>query len=127
MPAPPGFYCLASDSFSSASLASLERLPVVQDIGASTARRHYESLYLLGVQRGQWAIIMQPVGHNPSNVHADLTALRRTQGVLRCGLGRGGPFLGYEIACSTSSHVAALQAQKVARHFNVAYAEVIRW
>ncbi len=127
MPAPPGLYCLATDSFSSASLASLERLPAVQDVGASTAGRHYESLYLLGVDRGQWAIITQPVVHTPSNVHADLAALRRTDGVLRCGLGRGGPFLGYEIACSATSHVAALHVQMVARHFNIAYAEVIRW
>ena len=127
VPAPPGFSCMASNSFSSASLASLERLPAVQDIGASTARRHYESLYSLGVQRGNWAIITQPVDLNPSNVHAVITELRRTQGVLRCGLGQGGPFLEDEIACSTVSHVAALHTQKVARHFNVGYAEVLRW
>ena len=125
MPAPPGFFCSATSGFNASSLAALERLPDVTGVGGGNARRQYESLFFLGVLRGEPALVVQPIG-NISRIHADLAALRRLPGVLHCGWSGGrGPMMGPTIACAMSSHAAAIRDEKAARSFTVSYAEVI--
>jgi hypothetical protein len=124
MPASPGFFCVATSSFNTASLVTLEVLSHVSGIGGSNARRHYESLFYLGVQRGEPALVVQPIG-NSQRVRSDLAVLRGLPGVLHCGSADVGPFLADMIACATSSHAEALHAQMAAEHLNVAYAEVM--
>jgi hypothetical protein len=125
MPEPPGFFCSATRAFSTAGLATLERLPRVATVGGGTAGRHNQSLFFLGVLRGEPALIVSPIG-NDQRVQADLAVLRSLSGVLHCGWSaEQGPFLTSLIGCATSSHGAAVQAQRVAKHLNVAYAEVI--
>ena len=125
MPENPGFFCTATQGFNSNSLTVLERLPAVGDIGGSNARRHYESLYFLGVLRGEKALVMEPIGTN-ARIQADLAALRELPGVGHCGWepGLGGPN-GATIACAVGSRATLMHDQRAAKRLNVAYAEVI--
>jgi hypothetical protein len=123
MPEAPGFFCSATSAFGAASLVTVEHLSNVAGIGGR-AGRHFDSLFFLGVLRGQPALVVQPIGSS-QRIQSDLVVLRGLPGVLECGSADVGPMLADTIACATRSHAVAIRAQKDAYHLNVAYAEVM--
>jgi hypothetical protein len=122
MPELPGFSCGASPSFTAASLRILQRLRHLEGISARFGDRS-TSLDFLGVLRGEPALIVQPIGRVP-RILTDLVVLRGLPGVLKCEWSGTDSYASEDtIACSTTSHAAALSDQKAAWRLNVAYAE----
>lgn len=125
-PAPPMLACRLRGAIPAASLVRLEQLPGVESV-FGRGRRRSESLYFLGVVRGEPALIVQPIGGG-ARALGDLRALQRLPGVLGCSWSGPEPGLpggaGGTIACAMASRHAATVARSVAYRLDVAYAEV---